>query len=356
MENYIQMKNPVYLFVLLLIISCNQGNINEIEPTIVTEFPVKKELKATVITVPPIILTPANICISDDKLIIIYDKKDTILDFFQLPECKYLFGAGIRGGGPDDFSPDYDSRFLHFAENELNIFSSDGMLKRFTVDYRSKRIINNKSKSQRINTDHLGYPTNRFNILNDTLCYSLSQIAYNEGFEFVMINTKTKRNLPFSPYPDWLGKVWIKDDIPFVYIKNMASHPSGTRFASFYGYFKRWRIYDYKTNLVRDIHVEVPPYSKNVNENVSERMVYYGYLRATAEYIYVECRNRKASDKPLTNTEIQVWDWDGNPVAVYTLDKKISLFTISEKEKKIYALNTDEENEDKIYVYSIPEQ
>ncbi|MDR1129952.1 MAG: TolB-like 6-bladed beta-propeller domain-containing protein [Prevotellaceae bacterium] len=350
------MRNMLYSFVLLLVISCNHGNINEIVPVIITEFPaVKKELKAKVISVPPVIMTPANLCISDDKLIIIYNKKDTVLDFFQLPECKYLFGAGIRGGGPDDFSPDYDSRFLHFEGNEFNIFSSDGLLKRFTVDYKSKRIYTNKSKNQRLNTDHLGYPVNRFNILNDTLCFCMSQIADNEGFELVMINTKTKRNLQFSPYPDWLGKVWLKDNIPFVYVKNMTSHPSGTKFASFYAYFKRWRIYDYKTNLIREIHVEVPPYSKSVNENTSERMAYYGYSCSTAEYIYVECRNRKVSDKPASDTEIQVWDWDGNPVAVYTLDKKISLFTISEKERKIYALTNEEEDEDKIYVYSIPE-
>jgi hypothetical protein len=49
--------------------------------------------------VPPVILAPKNMCISDDKLIIFYDKKDTVLDIFQLPECKYLFSAGIKGRG-----------------------------------------------------------------------------------------------------------------------------------------------------------------------------------------------------------------------------------------------------------------
>jgi hypothetical protein len=353
------MKNVMYLFALLLTVSCKQGNINEIKPTVINTFPVKKELKSTVITVPPIILAPANMCVSEDKLIIIYQKKDTILDFFQLPECEYLFSDGIRGGGPDDFPPDFDTRFFQPEKNELEIITGYGLLKRFIIDYKNKKIVNIKGKNRQINTEYLGYPTNGFTILNDTLSFGFSQFIDNDGSEFVMINTETNKNLPFGTYPDWTDKMWAKEKEtkPFLYLKNTATHPSGTKFAAFYGFFKRWRIYDNKTNPIRELWINVPPYSENINEDVFERMVYYNtYPRATSEYIYAVCKNRTYSDGSATDTELQVWDWNGNPVAVFTLDNKIDLFTISEKERKIYALNNDEGNEDKIYVYSIPEQ
>jgi hypothetical protein len=42
-------------------------------------------LKSEIITVPPILLAPSNICVSADKLISLSVKKDTVFDFFQLP-------------------------------------------------------------------------------------------------------------------------------------------------------------------------------------------------------------------------------------------------------------------------------
>jgi hypothetical protein len=291
-------------------------------------------------------------CISGDKLIIFYYKKDTVLDIFQLPECKYLFSAGIRGGGPNDFPGECDVRSFQSTENGFSIIADYGLLRKFIIDVRKKNIFAVDNKS--INTDFLALPINGFNTVNDTLSVAFSDLEYNEGYEFVQINTKTGKNRFFSLFPDWSSTIWAKQSKAFAYIKNTVPHPSGTKFASFYGYFKRWRIYDSNTVLLKDIAVNIPPY--NINDDFYQRMVYYySYPRASDKYIYVLCKDRKADENSDNETKLQVWDWNGNPVANLILDRKTDFFAVYEKERKIYTVNADEEHENKIYVYSIPE-
>jgi hypothetical protein len=108
------MKQLIYFLFFLLLISCKNKNQDNIYTA--TEFPEKMELKSEVIIVPPILLYPENMCISNNQLIVLSTKKDTLFDFFQLPKCNYLFSAGLIGGGPNDLPPDIDSKFLQTSE------------------------------------------------------------------------------------------------------------------------------------------------------------------------------------------------------------------------------------------------
>lgn len=105
---------------------------------------------------------------------------------------------------------------------------------------------------------------------------------------------------------------------------------------------------------MKDIAVNIYPYT--VNDDFYQRTVYYyNYPRASDKYIYVLCMDSKAGENNVNETKLQVWDWNGNPVACLILDRKIDFFAVYEKERKIYTVNADEEHEDKIYMYSIPE-
>jgi hypothetical protein len=191
-------------------------------------------------------------------------------------------------------------------------------------------------------------------MLNNQLFICMADVSNHNDFEYVLVNVENKNNKAFSRYPNWTNQGWVEEMKPFVYIKNTAVHPDGTKFASFYAFFKKWRIYDYYGNLQMNISANIEPYQPNIVQDVNDRMVYYyGYPYTTKEYIYVLCKNSLYADHKKDFTELQVWNWEGVPKAIFQLDKKIDLFTISEKEKKIYALNKDEGNEDKIYVYSL---
>lgn len=62
------------------------------------------------------------------------------------------------------------------------------------------------------------------------------------------------------------------------------------------------------------------------------------------------CKNSTRAENRIQ--ELQVWNWDGKPIARYDMDRKLTLFTVSDKEKKIYAVDGD--TEDVIYVYDLP--
>jgi hypothetical protein len=342
------MKYLIYLLIPCLLISCKSKDENNLNSTVLA-FPVTEKLKATIITVPPVLLYPSNMCISGDKMVILSIKEDTLFRFFQLPECVFLFGAGIRGGGPHDFPSDIDISYLQPTQKGFNVVVEMGL-------FREMEICNNsiiKSKERIINTDFIHFPINGFKKLNDTLSICMPDLS-NRDFEYVLINSSKNTNRLFSPYPMWVNKQWINEMKPFIYIKHTVVHPSKTKFASFYAFFKHWRIYT-EINMTHDISVDISPCSNDIEESLNERMVYYkSYPYASNEYIYTLCKNLKYSNNSYNTTELQIWKWDGNPVANYILDKKIDLFTVSEKDRKLYALNKDEGNEDKIYVYSIP--
>ena len=48
---------------------------------------------------------------------------------------------------------------------------------------------------------------------------------------------------------------------------------------------------------------------------------------------------------------LQIWSWEGVPIAHYILDQSVDTFVVSEKYKKIYAISTDRDNV--IYTYEL---
>ncbi|GHT74326.1 hypothetical protein AGMMS50262_07050 [Bacteroidia bacterium] len=80
---------------------------------------------------------------------------------------------------------------------------------------------------------------------------------------------------------------------------------------------------------------------------------YYGYPKTANEYIYVLCKNAQYKNRnEVVTTEMQVWKWDGTPIASFKINANLSAFNISEKYKKIYAVDIYHENI--IYVFNLP--
>jgi hypothetical protein len=201
----------------------------------------------------------------------------------------------------------------------------------------------------------LSNPSNNgFYLLTDSvyLIFGYAEELNEYGLYDKKMEVMTKK----GDYPQWAT---INVDEPgqmfFTYIKTCAVHPNGKKFASFYGRFKRLRIYDHSANLLHDIDVQTEPYPTNIEEDLSNQPEYYiGQPQAIGNYIYALCSNSKRSQPDAPNAcELQVWDWQGNPIACYHLDQNVSLIAISEKYHKMYAL--DRSIEDQVFIYDIPE-
>jgi hypothetical protein len=314
--------------------------------SIITIFPKAGKIEAKIQKIPVSILLPRAMIISGNKLFIYKEKENKLFEIFSLPDYEHLCSAGQRGQGPDDFLHP-DTRSFQATENGFMVIESGtGRLKTVVFEnnqlsvLQSEKIFNNPSN-------------NGFYPLEDSLYLVLGNAG--EQTEYNLYNKKTDKLIPAGNYPQWTTGTIEPMQLIFTYIKNCVVSPDGKKFAAFYGRFKRLRIYDHSANLLHDVEVDIEPYKSNKNQDASNQGEYYiGQPQAIGDFIYVLCSNALENRPEAINVcELQVWDWNGNPVACYQLDRKISVVAISEKYKKIYALN--KLVDDELYIYDLPE-
>jgi hypothetical protein len=341
---YLDMKIKnlsIYCFIALLI-ACNK--IVPSKDVTVTEFPATKELKATVMQTDPVILDPDGIFIVNSQIWVIQNKKDTLFDVFNLYDGKYLYSTGIKGGGPDDFIFP-QAQTIQVEDDKFTILDRF-MLK--TMEVQPSGSLRTVKRERIFDMATL----NGFLKINDSLfCTFADCLTGADGdfeFEFLLKNISSGKEIKFSKYPDLTVQKFQGDQKCFIYNKYPVANSSRGIFATFYGYFKFARFYSINNGVLeleKELHVNIEPYSTDNIDNWEKRNIYYSKPVATDKYIYVPC----------SDNEIQVWDWEGNPIMQYFIDIDFSAFTISEKLNKLYAVQytDDDESIDKIYVYDL---
>lgn len=334
-------------FLLLLLVflcsSCkDKGNVT-VE---ITSFPQVENLQGIVKSISTPVLLPRYIGTLDDYLFVYKEREENLFAFFRLDDGSYIHDAGTRRQGPDEFNLlDTRSFDTTVGGNAFTVLEAGSNLLK-TVKYDGRKLSVTACKS----IFGQGVSNNGFYALADSMYLTFGRLEGNS--EFCLWNEKTGELVEKGDYPEWV-EMERKPDTPplFVpYLKTCVVHPSGKKFAAFYSRFKRIRIYDYSCSLLHDIDVKVSPCSISFEKPIQEQPVYYiGQPYATERYIYVLCAN---SNTGVDQYELQVWDWEGKPVACYQLDRKLSMMTISMKYKKIYAMDNQIDNE--LYVYDLP--
>lgn len=327
-----------------LLFSCSPERGEEV---VVEKFSNVQSLTSDIHSISEEILLPRTLFIANNFLIIYKEREDKLFDVYDLPGLKHLYSFGTIGEGPNDFML-LDARSFRPIENGFQVLEAGShILKTIRVDSQNIEII----KSEKLFEDQM--PSNGFYPMKDNMYLSSGAIgALNE---YVFFDRATQTFQEFGEYPEW-SKTDI--DQPFqlftTYLKNCVVHPDGDKFASFYGRFKRFRLYNIKGNLLKDVNVKIEPYTTDVKDSRGEYIYYATSPRAVEDKIYAVCFNSKPSDPQGNQSyELQIWDWEGNPISCYKLDKEITYFDISKKYNKIYGINQKKENE--IYIYDLPE-
>ena len=331
-----QKKLFIFIQLFTVLSACDFDNKNT---HIITEFSKKKEIEITVIETAPVILAPEEMFIMNDQIWVFQSKKDTLFDVFALPNCNYLFSTGRKGQGPDEFIfpigktiQTNDSGFTILDANFIKFVScqSNGALH---ITHSIKTF------------DHLA--VNGFIRLNDSLVCAFTGCATGSSndFEYQMKNLYSKKVIEFSSYPKLTTKEYEGEQRCQIYYKHLTANPNERKMAAFYSFFKYFRIYSYDGVLEKEGFVKIPPY-KYQSENVegwTKRKIYYGKPVATEKYIYVPCMGN----------EIQVWDWNGNPIIQFSLNQTFCTFAVSENRKKIYLISANEDDYNKIFTFDI---
>lgn len=330
-----------FVFVLMLLVFCACSDSDK-QKTIM-EFAKTGELTAEIVTVPVPYLIPRYMGISGDYLLIHKVREEKMFSIYSLPDLTHVADAGMRGQGPNDFNL-LDTRSFQMTESGFKVIDANlNMLKDVEIVDNGLSVKASKQLFGQGLASNGFYPMGKGRYVTFTQPDSDKEYAlYDENTaEFSLVDIE---------YPHWQE---IPQEIPVFmsYLRTCVAHPEGKRFAAFYGRFKRWRLFDASMDLISEIDVRVEPYKADATLDVAKQPVYYiGQPYATIRHIYVLCSNKNTSKDRCS--ELQIWDWDGNPVACYTFDRKLSLMAISEKYGKIYAIDNQIENQ--IFVYDLP--
>lgn len=306
----------------LLLSGCNKHS------TLRAGLPEIVEIHADSIQTPPMLLSVSSLFkMGNDVLVVYQEKDDTLFSFWKLPECSYLFKAGIKGQGPNDFLV-LDRSFQGTEQGFMALEVATNRIKRVEITDNNTLKVN----TEKIDVNH---PVQRLLFLADNnYCF----FSFNDENEFALYN-EDKGESFFGKYPDLISKEENEMNM-FVYNKVTVATPKGDKFAAFYAYLKLCRIYAADGHLLKEVYLEGP----QTLENGSRKMYYSIQPYATDRNIYVPI---KQGDKCI----VEVWNWEGEIVKRFLPDKPIHKFVVCPTNNRLYAITM--ESEDYIYIYDI---
>lgn len=332
----------LFLLAAYLCLSCT--NLQTMCEAVVS-FPKTADLKAEILPVPVPVLLPRYIGIMDDYLYIYKEKEEKLFAFFNLKDGSYITDEGTRGQGPDEFILLDVRGFNKLDGNRFSVFEAGSNLLK-TVHFDGMKLSVQEAKP----VFKQGVTSNGFYSLADSMYLTLGRLEGTS--EYCLLDGKTGELKEIGEYPSWVKREDVIDNPPlFVpYLKVCAVHPNGKKIVAFYTRFKHLRVYNDAMNLLHDVDVQIPPCSSDFQKPIQEQPVYYiGAPCVTEKYIYVLCANTHTDSG---QGELQVWNWEGKPVACFRLDRKLSMIALDDRNHKIYALDSQIDNE--LYVYDLP--
>lgn len=290
------------------------------------KLPALKSLSADSIETPPILLSVTSVfTVGSDTLGVYQSKDDTLFSFWKLPECRFLFKAGVKGKGPNDFL-DLDRTFQGRTGGFKAFEIQTGKVKDVTITNEGRFEV----KAKRLKVRET---MNRFIFLeNNTYCFFL---LMGES-EFGLYSEKDGLQ-HFGQYPDLISKNEDELDV-FVYNKLTVAHPAGGKFAAFYAYLKMCRIYDSGGTLLKEVYLDGPVELEN-----GMRKTYYATQPyATDEHIYVLAKEKEGN-------VLEVWNWEAQIEERFLLDKDFDNLVVYDGK----LLGFSNELENFVYVYDL---
>lgn len=314
----------------------------------VKNFPRVENIKMNEIVLSEPLYSLGSMFTTDDHLVI-YQRSMPEMYFscYSLDDLHFVLGGGQQGQGPDDFNRPSSTFFIPKGNGFTAI--DYPFFRHIEIEGEQLKVV----EKDTIKTP-MGLPPNNYSKIDDNV-YCITNIDQNRSHEFILFDKEGEHPVWKSPYPKWAN---VKE-LPFItYGSFVVANPDLKRFIVFYGYFRRVRMFDSKGDLLKDISVEFPfkfpPYEEDFESKMS---AYNSIPYADNNYIYVICHNSKVSEKKET-TELQIWNWNAEPVAVLYLDKRLRQFTISQEKRRLYAidpLNDEDEVSSKIFWCDLPD-
>lgn len=255
---------------------------------------------------------------------------------YNIDSLKFCYAIGKFGRGPNEF---FNINPYYFNKTDSSFFINTNVFWETEMLY-DKDSIKIGESNVILNT-----PANNLLKINDSLFFLENNM---EKFEYSIYNIKKKtKESSFSSFPMSKIRVQSQDDRDNIFQKTCLYSNENRSIIAFYQNIPLVRVYDENYKLTKEIKLknmeEDPLTTKDFYQDKGK--LYFSFPYAVGSKIYVLFENETlASTYRSFDSEIQVWNWDGELETRYRLACKFDIFTISDDGKIFYGLNKRKEN------------
>jgi len=288
--------------------------------------------------------------IAKDSLLIVKNRnEDYLFMTFSLPDFRYLKSFGKVGGGPGEMqicqlvnsaNKNYVCYIYEQDQNKLYSVDND-----FSVNESAIRLSGNN------------------NLFGDKQLVNTSDTS----FLYAESTKKGKAIFHLSIYPNDSTAVRQIQDISFSddhtnwasYIGDFGVNANKKRLVYAYKYFKRLLFMDTETGKIRTlIFNKKEAETGEATEMLKpDNITHYWGISAQEKYVYLLYSGRTPIDvanewkKHLTYIYVEQFDWNGNPIRKFKLDRW-GYFCVNEKETQLILASTTDD--DPFFIYKLP--
>jgi len=319
----------------------------------VDDFPINGCLTGIEHEIPVSIETPiTRIAVFQHNLLtasLSSNRETPIFRLYHLPDMSLMTSFGMRGHGHNEF---VSLSLYQWIEEEDGFMVYDNNRRKMVfIAFDGDSFYIDEEKSYTYPSEYAESSMNGNQFISDEISISWTNVYTESRFEYELWNTHKKRLVrSFSPWPNWVP---LGENLPIViYIKYNILNEDKSRFAAFYRNFKCWRLFTTEGRLLKEIHVENLG-NRDIPGHSMRRAPYYcSNPVADGKNIYILCESNE-NGTPLEYLE--VWTWDGEPVARFRLDRELDHFAI--EGNVMYGVDNSNIYEDgvmKIIEYKLP--
>jgi hypothetical protein len=293
--------------------------------------------------------TSAAEMIVKDHSIVVKNRGEHVLMQFQLPDFNLQSLNGTYGSGPDEFNdphlvPTVDTSLIAYVYESTN-------QKLYRLDKKGNRTHSPFSFTQ---GKHRHYSDKQVvNVGTEDFMYTETSATGKSIFRATQTGDSVRVREVFNLALNPKRKSWTN------YIGDFAVNPGKNRMVYAYKYFKMIKFMDMEAKTVRTINFEREEFDESSNykvDGLDQNVTHYWGICAQPDHVYFLYSGRTPYDvgkeisKGIHYIYVEKYDWNGNPVACYKLDRW-GYFTVDEKNKKLYLMSTNDD--DPFFVYEI---
>lgn len=333
-------SKTLLLLIFFLLASCSQEKTNII---VIKDVPISDTLFGRLVIDPEkVVFSPWSLTICDDLLVTYTENKEFLFDIWDISNDYRNVGQfGREGSSAADFNQ-IESNSLVGNDSTISFYCTGNMVyKTVKLDGDFSRVI------ESVPISSPGFGIDRVRKVTDSLFVASSEV---EEFEFAALNPSKSHPVFFGTIQDeWFCSPPDSNQKRWSRASNRCVNAQSGDMVAFYSRFKKVRFYNSSQELLRDIDVQIEPFQKCLSD--LDETYGYSFPYSTPQQIFVICHHT-TDYRNASYCELQIWNWRGELVARYILDKNISRVLFSKK----YNVIIGKSYSDELYEFTLPDK